>query len=35
MADFGLAPCEHSSGGTIRPCGMTKAGNSIARTGLC
>lgn len=34
-AYFGLAPGEHSSGGTIRPRGTTKAGSSIARTILC
>ena len=35
VAYFGLAPGEHSSGGTIRPRGITKAGSSIARTVLC
>ena len=35
MAYFGLAPGEHSSGGTVRPRGITKAGSSIARTVLC
>lgn len=35
VAYFGLAPGEHSSGSTIRPRGITKAGNSIARSVLC
>jgi transposase len=35
MAYFGLAPGERSSGGTVRPRGITKAGSSIARTVLC
>jgi transposase len=35
VAYFGLAPGEHSSGGTIRPRGITKAGSSIARSVLC
>jgi hypothetical protein len=35
VAYFGLAPGEHSSGGTVRPRGITKAGSSIARTVLC
>lgn len=35
VAYFGLAPGEHSSGSTIRPRGITKAGSSIARTVLC
>jgi transposase len=34
VAYFGLAPGEHSSGGTVRPRGITKAGSSIARTVL-
>lgn len=32
---FGLAPGEHSSGGTSRPRGITKAGNATARSILC
>jgi transposase len=35
VAYFGLAPGEHSSGSTIRPCEITKAGSSIARAVLC
>ena len=35
VAYFGLAPGEHSSGNTIRPRGITKAGSSIARSVLC
>ena len=35
VAYFGLAPGEHSSGRTVRPRGITKAGSSIARTVLC
>ncbi|WFU75236.1 IS110 family transposase [Bradyrhizobium sp. CB2312] len=35
VAYFGLAPGEHSSGGTARPRGITKAGSSIARAVLC
>lgn len=35
VAYFGLAPGEHSSGGTVRPRGITKAGSSIARAVLC
>jgi len=35
VAYFGLAPGEHSSGGTVRPRGITKAGSSIARSVLC
>jgi transposase len=35
VAYFGLAPGEHSSGGTIRPRGITKAGNATARSILC
>ena len=35
VAYFGLAPGEHSSGTTVRPRGITKAGSSIARTVLC
>src|SRR5580700_3748278 len=35
VAYFGLAPGEHSSGSTLRPRGITKAGSSIARTVLC
>ena len=35
VAYFGLAPGEHSSGSTVRPRGITKAGNAIARTVLC
>lgn len=35
VAYFGLAPGEHSSGSTVRPRGITKAGSSIARTVLC
>jgi transposase len=31
VAYFGLAPGKHSSGSTIRPRGITKAGNAIAR----
>ena len=30
-----MAPGEHSSGGTRRPRGITKAGSSLARTVLC
>ncbi|HLG83604.1 MAG TPA: IS110 family transposase [Bradyrhizobium sp.] len=35
VAYFGLAPGEHSSGSTVRPRGITKAGSSIARAVLC
>lgn len=35
VAYFGLAPGEHSSGGTVRPRGITKAGSSTARAVLC
>lgn len=35
VAYFGLAPGEHSSGGTVRSRGITKAGNAIARSVLC
>jgi len=35
VAYFGLAPGEHSSGGSVRPRGITKAGNSAARSILC
>jgi transposase len=35
VAYFGLAPGEHSSGGTVRPRGITKAGNTTARSILC
>lgn len=35
VAYFGLAPGEHSSGGSVRPRGITKAGNSTARSVLC
>jgi transposase len=35
VAYFGLAPGEHSSGTTVRPRGITKAGSSLARTVLC
>ena len=35
VAYFGLAPGEHSSGATVRPRGITKAGSSLARTVLC
>lgn len=35
VAYFGLAPGEHSSGGTTNPRGITKAGSSIARAVLC
>ena len=35
VAYFGLAPSEHSSGATVRPRGITKAGSSLARTVLC
>lgn len=35
VAYFGLAPGEFSSGGTIRPRGITKAGNAMARSILC
>jgi transposase len=35
VAYFGLAPGEHSSGRTVRPRGITKAGNAIARSILC
>src|SRR5690349_2856345 len=35
VAYFGLAPGEHSSGGTVKPRGITKAGSSIARAVLC
>src|SRR6185312_14440416 len=35
VAYFGLAPGEHSSGGTTRPRGITKAGSSLARAVLC
>jgi transposase len=35
VAYFGLAPGEHSSGSTVRPRGITKAGSTIARTVLC
>jgi transposase len=35
VAYFGLAPGEYSSGGTVRPRGITKAGNPIARSILC
>lgn len=35
VAYFGLAPGEHSSGGSTRPRGITKAGSSIARSVLC
>lgn len=35
VAYFGLAPGEHSSGGTIRRRGITKAGNATVRTLLC
>jgi transposase len=35
VAYFGLAPGEHSSGGTVRPRGITKAGNAMARSVLC
>jgi transposase len=35
VAYFGLAPGEHSSGGTLRPRGITKAGNATARNVLC
>lgn len=31
MAYFGVVPGEHSSGGSIRPRGITKAGNTMAR----
>ncbi len=34
MADLGLVPSEHSSGATIRPGGVTKAGNALARRAL-
>jgi transposase len=32
MAYLGLVPGEHSSGGSVRPRGITKAGNSMARS---
>jgi transposase len=32
MAYLGLVPGEHSSGGSIRPRGITKAGNTLARS---
>ena len=32
MAYFGLVPGEHSSGGTVRPRGITKAGNTAMRS---
>lgn len=35
VAYFGLAPGEHSSGGSVNPRGITKAGSSIARSVLC
>ena len=35
VAYFELAPGEHSSGSTVRPRGITKAGSSIARSVLC
>lgn len=35
VAYFGLAPGEHSSGSSVRPRGITKAGSAIARTVLC
>src|SRR5713101_3375743 len=35
VAYFGLAPGEHSSGSSIRPRGITKAGNTTARSILC
>ena len=35
VAYFGLAPGEHSSGGTVRPRGITKSGSSLARSVLC
>lgn len=35
VAYFGLAPGEHSSGSTVRPRGITKAGSSMAWTVLC
>ena len=35
VAYFGLAPGEHSSGATVRPRGITKAGSTVARTVLC
>lgn len=35
VAYFGLAPGEHSSGGTVRSRGITKAGSSLVRTVLC
>jgi len=35
VAYFGLAPGEHSSGNSIRPRGITKAGNATARSILC
>jgi transposase len=35
VAYFGLAPGEYSSGGTVRPRGITKAGNAAARSILC
>jgi hypothetical protein len=35
VAYFGLAPGEHSSGGTTRPRGITKAGSSLARSVRC
>jgi transposase len=31
MAYLGLVPCEHSSGGSVRRGGITKAGNMLAR----
>ena len=35
VAYFGLAPGEHSSGSTVRPRGITKAGSMLARSVLC
>ncbi|MET4690754.1 transposase [Sinorhizobium fredii] len=35
VAYFGLAPGEHSSGGCVRPRGITKAGNALACTVVC
>jgi len=35
VAYFGLAPGEHSSGSSVRPRGITKAGNATARSILC
>ena len=34
MAYLGLVPSEHSSGGTVRRGGITKAGNMLARGAL-